>query len=237
MDPRLIDDLQTVTFPVALRGYDRAAVEAFLREVAARIARASQSDDVAPVVRRQLDRFGERAGELLAAADEAAAELREQAAEEVEDARVTADEESRRVVLEAGGKAEEILLDADRRAERIIAEGSRRRQVIEAEIEVLAMRRDELAGELRRISEELLVSVAENTRIEPLGEDADPDELDPGAEDPEPVEDKLEEPEAEEESYDEVGEEPRYDVPRLAEPPPVRSRRFLRRDASERAEL
>jgi len=69
MDPRLIDDLETVTFPIALRGYDREAVDAYIREVAARVERASAVRPVSPTIQKEFDRVGEPTAGHLADAE------------------------------------------------------------------------------------------------------------------------------------------------------------------------
>jgi DivIVA domain-containing protein len=78
-------DLLDVSFPVAVRGYDRGAVDNYIRRVNRVIAELKVSASPAAAVRHALDQAGEKVDSLLQSAQEAAEQITTSAREEAEE--------------------------------------------------------------------------------------------------------------------------------------------------------
>lgn len=169
------EEIAARRFLVALRGYERDEVEAFLREVAGEVGQVH--DRIAELEREvgelrkaeggpagaagDAERaLGEQTARILAAAREAAEEIHEraeqQAHEELEGARQ---------------RARQDLEEARRRARRVVADAVQRRDDIAAEIESMAATRDRLASELRSAMATVGAAI---TKVLPADEDEEP---------------------------------------------------------------
>ncbi len=146
-------------FPLALRGYDCDAVDAFLDD---------HSSEIGPQAKRQLDRFGERVEVILTAAEDTATDVTTEASVAAAATGAAAEEEARRMLVAANAKAEEILVEADRKGQRLVSDGVQRRREIEAEIAELASLRDELADGLRTIARQVQLTAEQNSRVEAI---------------------------------------------------------------------
>lgn len=160
------------TFPQALRGYDRAAVDAFMARVADWVEERDDAMISEPQSRltSEFARVGERTSGILTAAEEAAAKLRDDAKEYATGMRTAAEEEARRLKLNAGQRADEIVSEAEAKADRIIEEAVARRRRLNQAVATLLDRREEIADEAQRLAEELLTAV-EALRSEQADED------------------------------------------------------------------
>jgi DivIVA domain-containing protein len=119
-----VSDAADVHFPVALRGYDRIAVDAYVRQTSQLVAelQATRSPDAA--VRRALERVGEQISGILQRAHETAETITAQSRSEAEDRL----EEARREAARITASAEQRLKDLDAETDRIWAE---RQQIVE----------------------------------------------------------------------------------------------------------
>jgi DivIVA domain-containing protein len=142
-------EIRDVSFPIAVRGYDRRAVDDYVKQVNRVIAEIEVSRSPQAAVRHALDRVGQQTSGILARAGETAEEI-------VAGARVDADE----TTAHAKSEAEKIKADASAQAEktiasaRSVAEETTARANAEAE-EVLARSRAEAAEDLNRVQEEV----------------------------------------------------------------------------------
>ena len=161
-------EIRDVSFPSAVRGYDRSAVEAYVRRVNQVIAELEMSRSPRSAVRRALERVGEQTSGILQRARETAEEIIASAREEAEQvthrAKAEAAElvvntsaeadrtraEAEEVLAKAKAEASQVLSGARDGADKILAqardEATERRQ--QAELE-LAARRDEAEAGLR----------------------------------------------------------------------------------------
>jgi cell division initiation protein len=178
-----LDDVASPEFPIALRGYDRNAVDAYVAKVSQLVAELEATRVPEAAIRRALERVGEETAGILKRAHETAHELaarsRIEAEERLERARTEADE----IVATARTSLQGIDEDTDR----VWAE------------------RTKLLEDTRRLADELL-AVAERgierfppeeppTQImAPLAEEAAEEPA--GAVDPEAEEPEAAEPEA-----------------------------------------
>jgi hypothetical protein len=147
-----------VEFPVVLRGYDRFAVDAYVRHMARRITDLQADHEPDGAVRRALQRVGEDVSGILQRAHETAA-------------RVTAN--SRR-------EAEERLERARQEAADIIAVAQRRLAAIDADADRIWAERARIVEDARSLSAELAAladGAAKRFPPAPPEEDVDTEEV------------------------------------------------------------
>ena len=131
-------------FPVVLRGYDRMAVDAFMKRMAQLVAELHATSSPEGAVRRALERVGGEVSSILQRAHETAAEITAKSRSEAEDRLATARSEAEELTRAAQRRVHELDSDVDR----IWAE------------------RDRIVGDVRKLSEELeLLAGAAATRF------------------------------------------------------------------------
>jgi DivIVA domain-containing protein len=189
VDETSLDRIRNATFPVSRRGYDKQEVEKFLARLADWLETGGGDESRSDMVKRELERVGQRTGAILAQAEDSAQQIRAEAEEEARETLNAANAEAAKTRAEADSysgeahaKADEeargLVADAEAQAGRIVAEGTRRREDIEAVITDLVRRRDEVLGDVEDLSRRLAAAVADRS---PDGEDEfeKPEELDP----------------------------------------------------------
>jgi DivIVA domain-containing protein len=129
-----IASVRDVNFPVALRGYDRDAVDAYVRDVNRIIAELQVGRSPQSAIRHALDQVSEETKGILERAHE------------------TADE----ITARSRGQADDRLQWAEREAREAIAGATERVHDLEADAERVWQERQALIDDVRRISEELL---------------------------------------------------------------------------------
>jgi DivIVA domain-containing protein len=134
-----VDRVREVQFPVALRGYDKAAVDAHLAEIAQLVAELEATQLRENVVQRALDEVGEQTSGILQHAHDTGEEIA---------ARARAQAEGR--IQRAEEEAELIRSEAERYAEQVASDSRR-----------LTEERRKLIEELRQFAEDVL-SVADD---------------------------------------------------------------------------
>ena len=148
-------DIRNVTFPVSVRGYDRSAVEAYVREANRVIAELQMSNSPRAAVRHALEQVGEQTSGILQRAREAAEEITTTARQEAEATTERAKAEAADIVVNAStegdrarAKATEVVARAKAEAGEIVAEAKAEadRMVAEARNEVAVVREE---GEVR----------------------------------------------------------------------------------------
>jgi DivIVA domain-containing protein len=105
VDQTSLDRIRNATFPTARRGYEKHEVEKFLARLADWLETGAGDESRSDVVKRELEKVGERTGAILA-----------QAAESAEQIRGEAEEESRGTVNAANIEAAETRTGADQYA-------------------------------------------------------------------------------------------------------------------------
>ena len=103
-----------VEFPTALRGYDRLAVDAYVRKTSQLVAelQATRSPDAA--IRRALERVGEEVSGILQRAHETAARITSQSRSEGENRLEAARQEAAQIVAAAEERVRELDAETDR---------------------------------------------------------------------------------------------------------------------------
>jgi glyoxylase-like metal-dependent hydrolase (beta-lactamase superfamily II)/vacuolar-type H+-ATPase subunit H len=131
-------------FPVVLRGYDRVAVDAFVKHTAQLVAELHATSSPEGAVRRALERVGGEVSSILQRAHDTAEQITATSRSEAEDRLTRARQEAAEIVR--GAERRVVELDAD--VDRIWAE------------------RDRIVADVRRLSEELdLLAGAAATRF------------------------------------------------------------------------
>jgi DivIVA domain-containing protein len=161
--PEILD----VKFPIGVRGYDRQAVDAYVKRVNRVIAELKVSASPPAAVRHALDQAEDKVEGLLQAAREAAEQIETAARTEAEETTGRAKSEAAELVVNTSAEAERIRADADARvaeanksadatvtkaqadAEEIVA-----RATAEAE-QILSRAESEAADRRQRLQEEL----------------------------------------------------------------------------------
>jgi DivIVA domain-containing protein len=152
-------EIRDVSFPGAMRGYDRRAVDAYVKRVNRVIAELEVSRSPEAAIRHALDRVGEQTTGVLQHAREVADELAATALAESEHTTSRARVEAEEVREEAKEDAEELIAQARKEAAARLrhAEGQLRSAQDEAEgrLRDLTARTASAEGAQRKVLEEL----------------------------------------------------------------------------------
>src|SRR3954467_411412 len=105
------DEIQNRTFPVAMRGYDRAAVDAFLQEVVQIITDLESRQSQESVVQRAIAEVGEETAGILQRAHETAEEIAARSRSQAEGRIQRAEREAELLRQEADSYSEKIVYD------------------------------------------------------------------------------------------------------------------------------
>ena len=117
-----IERIRAAKFPLVRKGYDPGQVEAFLAKVADWLETGGTDEARAEVVKREIERVGERTTSILASAEDTAQQLRGDAEREVAAMLDRAESESRRLGTEADTYAATARGEADEYATRLRAD-------------------------------------------------------------------------------------------------------------------
>lgn len=101
-------------FPLALRGYDRQAVDAYMQKTSRLIAELQTTHSPEIAVRRALERVGEEVASILGRAHEAAEQITTRSRVEAENRLQAAHREARKITTEAKRQLAELDADTDR---------------------------------------------------------------------------------------------------------------------------
>jgi cell division initiation protein len=105
------DELNNRTFPVAMRGYDRAAVDAFVQEVVQAITDLEARQSQESVVQRAIAEVGEETASILQRAHETAEEIAARSRAQAEGRIQRAEREAELLRQEADAYSEKIVYD------------------------------------------------------------------------------------------------------------------------------
>jgi DivIVA domain-containing protein len=107
-------DLGSVTFATVWRGYDTAAVDAYVRRVSRALTELEETRTPQDVVRRALDRVGEETSAILREAEEAAQRITTKSRSDAADRVQRADREAHEITQRARARLRELDADIDR---------------------------------------------------------------------------------------------------------------------------
>jgi hypothetical protein len=103
-----------VDFPVVLRGYDRMAVDAYVKKTSQLVAELGSMRSPDAAVRRALERVGEEISGILQRAHETAEQITAQSRREAEDRLVVARREAAQIAAAGEQRVKDLDADADR---------------------------------------------------------------------------------------------------------------------------
>ncbi len=106
-------DLLDVSFPVSVRGYERRAVDAYIKRVNRVIAELKVRASPPAAVRHALEQAGEKVQGLLQAARDAAEEITASARQEAEESTARAKAEAAELVVNTSAEADRVKTEAD----------------------------------------------------------------------------------------------------------------------------
>ena len=112
-DQTSVDRIRNATFPTARRGYDKHEVEKFLRRLADWLETGAGDESRSDIVKRELERVGQRTGAILSQAEESAQQIRAEAQDEARGTINTANMEAEETRTEVDNYAAETRTSAD----------------------------------------------------------------------------------------------------------------------------
>jgi DivIVA domain-containing protein len=145
-------DLRNVSFPLAVRGYDRDTVEAYVRKVNRVIAELEVTRSPQAAVRHAVERVGEQTKTILDEARESAEKITN-----------TAQAEADEIVAQAKAKAADLVVGAGTEADRVRAESEELVARSKAQAEEIVAKAKATAEEHRREAEQELTQLREKT--------------------------------------------------------------------------
>jgi DivIVA domain-containing protein len=142
-------EIRDVSFPVSVRGYDRRAVDEYVKQVNRVIAELEVGRSPQAAVRHALDRVGEQTSGVLKRAGETAEEIVAGARTEAAETIASAKSDAEKIRVDASSQADETIARARSEGEETTARAN-----AEAE-EVLARSRAEAADHLKQVQDEV----------------------------------------------------------------------------------
>src|SRR5205807_1913217 len=103
-----------VDFPAAIRGYDRLAVDAYVKKTSQLVAELQATRSPEAAVRRALERVGEQISGILQRAHDTAEQITAQSRSEAEDRLEVARQEAAQITAAAQQRLKELDAEADR---------------------------------------------------------------------------------------------------------------------------
>jgi DivIVA domain-containing protein len=195
---QLRTEIRDVSFPTAVRGYERHAVDAYIERVNRVIAELEVGSSPQATVRHALDRVGEQIGGVLQHARQAAEEItaealaeaeatttkaRTEAEQIMEDVELQADQvrgrskqQADEMLARAREQAAELMLRAEEQARAVQEQAEPRLRELEADTEAVWDARRKLLEDLPRMATELMeIAGAATARLRrPPGEGGAP---------------------------------------------------------------
>jgi DivIVA domain-containing protein len=193
-----VPEVANVEFPIVLRGYDRLAVDAYVKRVSQLVAELDASRSPQHAVRRALERVGEEVSGILQRAHDTAEQITAQSRAEAEDRLQTARTDAEALAANAQSEADALLVNSQRRLKELDAETDRiweeRHRIVEDTRGLAAQLLSLAESAIERFPAAEEVSVEEApaaeeplTAGEPLPEATEPlagEEFPPGATEP-----------------------------------------------------
>jgi DivIVA domain-containing protein len=144
-----------VDFPIALRGYDRGAVDRYVAEVNQAIAELEISSSPQSAIRHALEQVSEETSGLLQRAHETADEITTRSRAQADDRLQRAQNEADEVRETANREAADTRAKLTQELDQIRAEVQARIDALKRSAEAIAAERRQLIGEVLEISERL----------------------------------------------------------------------------------
>lgn len=110
----VVDEIRHVEFPVARRGYDREAVDAYVARVTQLVAELDATRSPQQAVKRALERVGEETASILRQAQQTAQEMIARSETRAREREQQAEREARRMKADAQAEVRRLDEDTDR---------------------------------------------------------------------------------------------------------------------------
>ena len=156
---RILKDARTVEFPVALRGYDRAAVDRYVERMSRLITELEMSSSPEAAVRHALDEVSEETRDILQRAHQTAEEITARSRAKADDRLQLAERESQDLHESALRRAAEAQSAAKQEAAQL-------REIADREIAELRETADREVTELRETADREVSALREKTARE-----------------------------------------------------------------------
>ena len=188
---QMIELIRTMRFPSSSNGYQEAAVDAFLDDIAAWLESVRKSDPSPRPSAEDAGRLAERTNSILAEAERAAAGMRDDAEREARDflrrvkakaekaqrdadqyaatVRGAADSDARRMASDAKRAADETLAKAHAQAKEIIDDAERRQEQVQQSIRRLLEQEASILDEAASLRDQLGRMVSDHARATRTG--------------------------------------------------------------------
>jgi cell division septum initiation protein DivIVA len=179
----MVTDARDVKFPVGLRGYERVAVDRYVREVNRLIAELEISSSPESAVRHALDEVSEETREILQRAHRSAEELTARSRAKADD-RLQQAEDQARQLCELGAEEARQLREAAQRevaelretarrgAQEMLEDAEARARALSHSAETIWRERRRLVQDIRAVGEQLVgIGEAEAKRFPHFAED------------------------------------------------------------------
>jgi cell division initiation protein len=158
-EPLIPEDIENITFPTSMRGYDRDSVDIFLTEVAAAYeAVYTEVQSIRAGAQKPYRSLGEEMGDLLQHAKDSAESTKRDAEDEAKKLREQAVEDSEATLKAAEAQATEIRVAAEREASQKVEDAAETVAQLEAmekeardQLRALRVRLDDLSDQLRTL--------------------------------------------------------------------------------------
>jgi cell division initiation protein len=109
-----VPDVAEVDFPIALRGYDRVAVDAYVRRTSQLVAELQATRSPEAAVRRALERVGEEVSDILKRAHQTASQITADSRREAEDRLEAVRKEAAEITAGGERRLRELDVETDR---------------------------------------------------------------------------------------------------------------------------
>jgi DivIVA domain-containing protein len=166
-----VPEVANVDFPIVLRGYDRLAVDAYVKRISQLVAELDASRSPQNAVRRALERVGEEVSGILQRAHDTAEQITTQSRAEAEDRVQTARREAEELVANARREAEAQVGGAQTEAESLLADSQRRLKELDAETDRIWEERHRIVEDARALAAQLLTTAESAMQRFPAAED------------------------------------------------------------------
>src|SRR6266540_926024 len=161
--PYVPQDILEVSFPVSVRGYDRRAVDTYIKRVNRVIAELKVSASPPAAVRHALEQAGEQVQGLLQAARETAEEIIASGRQEAEEHTARAKAEAAELVVNTSAEADRMKAEADELTANATREADDTVARAKAEAEKIVATAKAEADERLRQSQEELAALQDRT--------------------------------------------------------------------------
>jgi glyoxylase-like metal-dependent hydrolase (beta-lactamase superfamily II)/cell division septum initiation protein DivIVA len=150
-----VGEAARVEFPIALRGYEREAVDEYVRWVTHLVAELHATRSPEGAVRRALERVGEQVSDILGRAHATAEQITSQSRAEAEERLMRARSEAEALERDSRDLAQRLEAEARQMAEERERAAEVRVRELDAEVDRIWNERDRIVADTRRLSEEL----------------------------------------------------------------------------------